>query len=708
MNPKLKTTLLLIVILLFCAGCGKKDVTPDSAVQNSAAAVTSMENSEKSLRVEDLISLTIDDPDIEFSHRLIYSGSYGSKLYLLASYQFDDGSQPSMWMYVFDMDTRKTEKNAFFMEMPEQTRLYIFSMYVTNENELTFILYGSINDKPTSYALCRTDLTGTFLDGDASVTEDIGYFADLEETNGRLFSIPDSSPIVAEWDVDNNTARISRLDTENSDCTALVTLPGDMVRSLCSDGQDGFYYIGSGQLKHLNLENRTSEVLCDLVDFGIEPYAGCQLLINDDRKLAICTVDVPSPKVYLLTDEEDIIDSDTIRMTRLLFSSMEYEIKLAAVWSTTSDTCRIKTETASEQDTETLRDRIMMEIASGKGPELMWVTEEDMRILAEKGALMDLSEMIPEDVKEQLLPGVLKAGTLDGKLVGIAPEVSFYSMLVPDTYWSGDSWTAADVMDLVESRDDWEWPLLVTYSETTAEMLFYDILGRDLRNSPYVDLENGISYFNGEEFIRTIEFCQEYGLPGNSTITWNEVEQMMYDEKTAARTLYCYNGLINFSDTMAKSGSTHIVGFPRNNGSGSYVFGEGYLVVNANAVHIEEIKDYIRTLLDYENQYAVSMSPVRKDVLRDSVTQDFFGAPCVLKKYGERHIAMLTAKPDGSTYLEEFMEFAESCEPLPYCPEAIKNILREELAPCFNEGKSAEAAAEIIHRRVQLYFDESR
>lgn len=83
-----------------------------------------------------------------------------------------------------------------------------------------------------------------------------------------------------------------------------------------------------------------------------------------------------------------------------------------------------------------------------------------------------------------------------------------------------------------------------------------------------------------------------------------------------------------------------------------------YLVVNANSGHKEEIKEYITMLLDHDRQMfikGVGFS-VRRDVVRDSVIM-VNGVPKKIGKYGLGSIQYL--KPDGTTYLEEFLEFLD-------------------------------------------------
>ena len=722
MKQRIKQHLSFFLILLLCAGCGKApetsgDSSEGESGEQSPAVVSSEDGPERIYRLDKTVSLEIEDPDTDFSKKTVYSGSYGSELYLLASYQFEDGVEPVRWIYIYDLATQETVKLPFSLETPGMENPYIDSMTVTDKDVLTFRLYGTLEGGEESIYLCTTDLTGKPLDEETPLSEDTGYPPDT----GRFFAVTDGAPIL--WEVEDSTdSNLFRYDEKSQVSVPLATVSG-ILTALCSDGQGGLYYVNSDQLRHLNLDNRKDEMIFRTAEYGIRLASSNWLLCDGDGKLALCSINTDNPVVYLLTDEEETVKREPIRMALLylncpLFWRADY-------WSAQSDTYRIVKEEIDESKLETnlhsehlqalepLRTRIMAELVSGKGPELMIVSEDDMHILAEKGALMDMSELIPEEIQEQLLPGVRQIGTVDGEWIGITDSVYYYTLLTSDSLWSGDSWTVSDMLDLVESRDNWgEWMLSYDLKKPTYDHLFKWGFSVSLGDSPFMDVENGISYFNGEEFIRTLEFCKKYGQPSSAAVDdYEDLDRMLQEDESLAHMVYLYSGLHDYSKVIAGHENCHIVGFPGEHGSGNYMYADSFLVVNANAEHIDAIRDYIAYLLDYDIQFGNS-NPVRRDAIRDQVGDDpdvyptpyTWAADLWNGGYGPWPLEDL--KPDGTTYLEEFLNFAESCEPKPYCPDAISEIVQEEIGACFAGDRSAKDTADIIHRRVQLYFDE--
>lgn len=100
------------------------------------------------------------------------------------------------------------------------------------------------------------------------------------------------------------------------------------------------------------------------------------------------------------------------------------------------------------------------------------------------------------------------------------------------------------------------------------------------------------------------------------------------------------------------------------------------------------------------------------DVIRDCVAYDQW-QECYYMLYSgdtqnRRYKGRLAQKPDGTTYLEEYLDFVEGCKPVPYIPQQLKTIVSEESEPFFAGRKEAGEVADIIQRRVQLYLEEKK
>ena len=70
-------------------------------------------------------------------------------------------------------------------------------------------------------------------------------------------------------------------------------------------------------------------------------------------------------------------------------------------------------------------------------------------------------------------------------------------------------------------------------------------------------------------------------------------------------------------------------------------------------------------------------------------------------------VIILGGKPDGSSYLQEFLEMAESSHPDNSALNIIRNMILEETDTYFAGDKELDETVKLIQNRVQLYLDES-
>ena len=69
---------------------------------------------------------------------------------------------------------------------------------------------------------------------------------------------------------------------------------------------------------------------------------------------------------------------------------------------------------------------------------------------------------------------------------------------------------------------------------------------------------------------------------------------------------------------------------------------------------------------------------------------------------------LLDSKQDGSSYLEDYLEFIDACVPAPVGTQEIEDIISEETEGYFAGEKDVDRTVEVIQRRVQLYLDEHK
>jgi len=715
MRKNLVRGILAFVCLLYFVGCGQgeKDSTSEEQETTGNAQIVTAEAD--SLYINECIPLEFVSPDIEYDEKAFFYDTYGSKLYVLWAYNREGNADEHLSLFLFDGETKEMEQYPFALRVPDRAGSDIQSMDVRDGEQISFRMGDGGGD-----FLVVTDMEGNILSCQEPFPNQEGYPWNpdpLHRYENRVFDNGDGSAILTRCREQENVTELFLYDAESGEENPLAVFDGELVRSLCMDGADTMYYTTLESLSRWNRSDNTRTKLLDLHGNGLSASpASNNLLTNSRGEVMVCELEGDIPCVFVLSGEKSQTE-EGIRIAFLANIGSDSLGRPAQIFAQTHPEYGFVQEQGGDKtERQALRDRVFVELSAGRGPELMWVSKEDMYTLSEKGLLMDVSELIPEDIREQLLPCVIRSGTIDGHLTGIKLHSSYQTVFVSDALWEGDSWTVSEALDLLQSREDWGstfsysiWDMPTSY---TPYELFSEVLMTDLEHSEFLDLERGYCNFDSQEFVELLEVCKKYGQMNQPEQDMDEWHRQIKEGDSIAHVLILADGLVDFSAAMSMYGdSAHMVGFPTGDGGRNYVSANNsYLVVNANAKHLEEIKKLIAYLLSYENQFEHSYDSVRRDVIEDSVVYSEFWETLRLKLSVTGETSMeLALKPDGTSWLEEYLAFIDTCESASnWCYTPVGTILSEELQPYFAGDKSAEEVAGIIQSRVQIYLEESR
>lgn len=710
---------LAMVLTVGCAGGGGQQSGP---ADGSGASVGNTENSQeggsettikgKQLYLGEYTRLLMKDsvPAWEYQNKELYADTYDGVVYILEEYNSVEGEDISRQFFLATYENGVTELSwePFVLDFPEKGRWFIRSMAVPEEGKLSFWVceYGSKNAETSggldaaSDFLAVTDLKGNLLSLTESIPEEEEY--PWNRIGTLVVRGADGSMAISRMEKERNyqtvfysydpeTGRREEIGVSVEDPNAIAIYPeGNML----------YYVDGNRHLFRWDDREKKLTDMMDLTDINFPTRPDFTFILPGGAgRLLLCSLSTEMLQAFALSEEERHPE-DEIRMSILRESSAEYKLETAAEYNYAHWNCPISTERPEKNEEDAYRNRIMAQIAAGKGPDLMLVTAEDMLLLAEKGVLLDLAELIPEETMGQLFQCAVQDGTVDGKMVGLHTELMIDTLLTADATWSGDSWTLEEFLKLQEEYQ-WEWPIGGGYLSINPMRCLKALLP-DLGHSQFLDMEAGIARFDSDEFVRVLEICKNYGSDNYNSNGPNRKEMLAQECGACGAWV---SDLFDFSYYMSEYGEkAHFVGYPAE-GGGNYTWTYfSYLVVNANSEHKDEIKEYIAMLLDYERQFNNTNFgfSVRRDVIRDSVVM-VDGVPLTMGRLG---LGSIDLKPDGTTYLEEFLDFVDGCKAGVKWPSLIEQIMEEELAPYFKGDKSAREAADLVQNRVQLYLDE--
>lgn len=714
-----RTAVLFLIICLLLSGCGADDGsgTGDSIENNRSSDTESNGssgaesgqppmNSANKLYLQDRKSLPYAEPENGYRSAGCFYDTMDGRFYLFrAEEPVEEADGPRVQricMQVYDSKSQTLEQRILTPEISDHEEFMIHSVGLTSEGELSLKL-SCIRGEDNIFFLVKTDLDGNVLETVDPFPDEAQYPWNKSPFWGTsVFHLPDGRTVLC-GDIGEDL-EVDLLWFDGKAAQKFDRLDCGAPSALTCDENGLLYYVAGGILWRRDLEKNTLDELFRLSENGITNFNNMGLLFNEEGDLLLCCSEQEELFIYVLSNQRVASDVEILMACPDGTSGMEYIQRKASTFSYDTGGALIHIEDETGED---YRNRIVAELTAGAGPDMLMIMEDDLRLLTEKGYLSDLSDMIPADVKAEMIPSVLEMGTVDGKLTGITPQVEFSTLVTGNQTWEKDRWNIFEFLELAQSKEDWE--ILASHMNTNmgCYMLFYTMFGDGMVGSSLLDLEQGVCRFDSQEFIDILEICKKYS-EKSVKLDAAEVNALLKEGKIAAKYSVIYN-IVDFSELMGQySKDCRLVGFPVQEGSGNYVtpYSFRYLAVNANSTHKEEIAEFIAYLLDYENQFSVNGCSVRLDVIRDGVTPDeYFGYVLDDHTYG---VQRLTLKPNGDPWLEEFIDFVKNTQPEPFLPDEITNIIGSELSAYFEEGRSAQKTAANIQNRVQLYLDEMK
>lgn len=230
--------------------------------------------------------------------------------------------------------------------------------------------------------------------------------------------------------------------------------------SYLSDSGD----MSSWGLERCDLETGESSLTCLTPEaLGLEDMEGSYLwngcVMADGTPILRMwgNIDEEDEDWAMMLTREPPETADAVRIVSLAPETVGRVRAAAARVARKNPGCHFVYENRGNRDAEDYRTQIMTQIMTGDAPDILYVSLEDMKLLEQNDALMDLRTLLPQELLDQVLPGALGIGTVSGTLVSIPPEIDVHSMMVKDDVWPGDTWTVDDVLGLMETvRWGWE------------------------------------------------------------------------------------------------------------------------------------------------------------------------------------------------------------------------------------------------------------
>lgn len=507
--------------------------------------------------------------------------------------------------------------------------------------------------------------------------------------------------------IQNNEERSTRLvwfDVDACQVRILADLKREWVKQLYGMQGNYLYYEGQSGIIRWNVSSGIRQLVFRFDENGIYKIYHTMLVMQEGKAPILRTygtVNGEEEDWLVMLSEEPVERADAIRVASLKKTASRINDCTTAASRKNPDYSYILDE-GQEKDLNDYRTQIVAELSAGRGPDLLYVSLEDMELLQKRGLLADLSTLLSEETLSKVIPGVIEMGTVDGTLVGMAPGITAKTLLIDKNIWSGDSWTIEDMVELMESGRIENKVLMSTGDRYYASLAVQRLLvNPNLENSFLIDWDKMESHFEDETFVRLLEYIGKYD-PVPFEGTWDDEERSIGNLMIEIM-LSSPSDISNFQGTRDLE-SYHYVGIPSDTGNGNYLYADGMLVVNKNLSDPAAVSAYLECLLGSEIQNRAESTgdglPVTYSSV-DDIRYDAETGEAWWKGY------QLIVFEDGSTSLHEANAFLARCVPAPRTYGVLEQILYEELS-AYNEelSRTAENTAKIIDNRIQLYLDE--
>lgn len=339
-----------------------------------------------------------------------------------------------------------------------------------------------------------------------------------------------------------------------------------------------------------------------------------------------------------------------------------------------------------------------MEIAAGKGPDLIAADAvTDMCVLAEKGGLENLEPYLAQAGmdREDYHPEAFQSW---GKVDGIYS--AGYMMSVQSTYIKKellDSGGQTSIETLLNNMESYGKQVIFNQmlNYTPVHLLDY-FLGMSDNFYGMVDWEGKTCDFSGELWEQILRVCRQYGLTERN-MGWEEIAG--------------YGSVYEFSDLPWReqelgSQGMALAGYPSEEGMVNRLWLDS-VAINADSGHKEGAWQFIRFLLEEENQKLVSadhIMPVHVGALEWSVEKylyDYYNNTMTSDGY----YIVRPELPEGIE--EKFWESLANARPASYRTEQVLAIIEEEAEFYFTGDKTIEEISAVIENRVKLYLAET-
>lgn len=521
--------------------------------------------------------------------------------------------------------------------------------------------------------------------------------------------------------VSEDGLQVQILDVDNGkwgDTFSLDVPYSSNMDSLMNGDEDyDFYYSDDNGVYGFTIAKKESIKLMDYVasDIPTDHTYGMIPISKDLIIAGIWNEEVNTQLIqYTKVDPSEVVDKTTI-----VFGGMyiDDDIKSAAIdFNQQSDRYRIEFKDYSDDEDPMMK--MNTDMVAGNIPDILFIRPVFINQYVSKGILEDLIPYFDKDPElntSDIIPALLEAMKIDGKLYYIAPDFGVNSMVgSADLVGTKSGWTFDEFKALLKEQGEDVWP----FSSNNKSWMLNDLLAGGMTD--FVDWKTGECRFDSQDFRDILEICNSgtNEEPDNENLTSFPVLIQQ------GKALF-HRGDIRLDEIQVYEkmygGDVTFIGYPNEKKEGSSFFISTPIGISAKSEVKEGAWEFIRTFMTKEYQANVKRSwatPTRQDCFDMMIEAhmatkgytDEFGQEIEpideLHNYGDGWEVMVG--PSTQKEVDLYVELINNTKRVDAYDYKIMGIIDEETKAYFMGDKSLEDTVDIIQNRVTTYVNENR
>ncbi|NLO40555.1 MAG: extracellular solute-binding protein [Ruminiclostridium sp.] len=354
------------------------------------------------------------------------------------------------------------------------------------------------------------------------------------------------------------------------------------------------------------------------------------------------------------------------------------------------------------------------ELMSGLGPDILSVEGLPYEKYAEKGMLVDLSQMMEEDKtfkNNNYYTNLFDAMKQDGKLFVMPVNVSGIAMLSNKKLLSEKK--------VSFDPANWTWESFHTMTAHSSDGSGVYIVPPDTANiilmgayQRFIDVKNKKASFDTGEFEKMLEMAKGFGM--NTEKMSSDGISSLIETAARGRVMFSPQVIGEFmmlsASKVALDGEFGVHNMPDESQRGGSFKCNEVFAINGSTKYREQAWDFIKILLSDEIQSLDELKgfPVSKKALRDKADKNnkLLTTPGMGFSVSTGSVEPITPIALSEDEISQLLDYVDGLATCCHMDQKILGMIQTETGSYFSGEKSASDVAKTLQQKVSLYLGE--